>query len=360
MRILRRVVSLGIVAVLLCLAACAAPAAPSVTTPPTTAPVAAAVPTTAPTAVPRPPSPVPSPLPTTPPSAGKVSVPPAIQASPSPVPTVAQAVKNGLRFDGQQAYKAALDQCAIGPRPPGTPAIQQTRDYIIKGLEANGWTVEQQKFNYRGVDGVNIIGKRGSGPVTILGAHYDTRPVADQDPDPAKQKTPIMGGNDGASGVAILLELARAWKDTPPPGETWLAFFDLEDSGELNGWPWGVGSDYMAGHLSTTPKQMILVDMVGDSDQQIYLERTSDQPLLNRIFDVAQALGYGQWFIRQPKHALLDDHTPFLQRKIPAVDIIDFDYPYHHTTADDCSKIGAESMARVGKTLELFMNGGGQ
>ena len=229
----------------------------------------------------------------------------------------------------------------------------------LRDCLANGWTVEQQKFTFRGVDGVNIIGKRGTGPVTILGAHYDTRPVADNDPDPAKQKTPILGGNDGASGVAVLLELARAWRDTPPPGETWLTFFDLEDRGELDGWPWGVGSDYMAGHLTTTPKQMILVDMVGDSDQQIYLERTSDQPLLKRIFDVAQGLGYGQWFIPQPKHALLDDHTPFLQRRIPAVDIIDFDYPYHHTVADDCTKIAADSMERVGRTLEQFMGQGG-
>ena len=356
MLIARRVTALGLGALLM-LAACAAPAAPVVTTPPTTAPALAPAPTTAPTP-PRSPSPSPAPPPTTAPPTGKVALPPVSQATATAAPTVSDAAKAALRFDGQQAYKAALDQCAIGPRPPGTPAIQKTREYIIKVLEANGWTAEQQKFTYQGVEGVNIIGKRGSGPVTIIGAHYDTRPVADKDPDPAKQKTPIVGGNDGASGVAILLELARAWRETPPPGETWLAFFDLEDSGELNGWPWGVGSDYMAGHLTTKPQRMILVDMVGDSDQQIYLERTSDQKLLNQIFDVAQGLGYGQWFIRQPRHALLDDHTPFLQRQIPAVDIIDFDYPYHHTTADDCTKIAADSMGRVGKTLELFMKGG--
>ena len=100
-------------------------------------------------------------------------------------------------------------------------------------------------------------------------------------------------------------------------------------------------------------------DMIGDADQQIYLERTSTQPLLNRIFDVAHELGYERWFIRQPKWAISDDHTPFLQRGIPAVDLIDFDYPYHHTLADDCTKVAPASLERVGKTLELFMNRGG-
>ncbi|MFN8481740.1 MAG: M28 family peptidase [Anaerolineae bacterium] len=336
------------IALLLTLAACAGAAGPAASP---SSSVGVAAPTAAPTSVPTA-----APRGTAAPSAAPATVAPTT-ARPAATPT--GAAKAALRFDGQQAYKFALDQCAIGPRPPGTPEIQKTRDYIVQNLQANGWTVEQQKFTFRGVDGVNIIGKRGTGPVTILGAHYDTRPVADNDPDPAKQKTPILGGNDGASGVAVLLALARAWRDTPPPGETWLTFFDLEDRGELDGWPWGVGSDYMAGHLTTTPKQMILVDMVGDSDQQIYLERTSDQPLLKRIFDVAQGLGYSQWFIPQPKHALLDDHTPFLQRRIPAVDIIDFDYPYHHTVADDCTKIAADSMERVGRTLEQFMGQGG-
>ncbi|MFN8470767.1 MAG: M28 family peptidase [Anaerolineae bacterium] len=352
-------ITLVVVVATVLLAACAAPAPPTVSTAPTLAPMAAPVASSVPTAAPPRVTAIPSVAPSVAPTAARTAAPTTVSAAPSALPTLSAAAKAALHFDGQQAFKYALDQCAIGPRPPGTPAIQKTRDYIIQNLQANGWTVEQQKFNYRGVDGVNIIGKRGTGPITIIGAHYDTRPVADQDPDPAKQKTPIMGGNDGASGVAVLLELARTWRETPPPGETWLSFFDLEDSGELNGWPWGVGSDYMAGHLTTQPKQMILVDMVGDSDQQIYLERTSDQKLLRSIFDVAQSLGYGQWFIPQPRHALLDDHTPFLERHISAVDIIDFDYPYHHTVADDCTKIAADSMERVGRTLEQFMKQGG-
>lgn len=269
--------------------------------------------------------------------------------------------KGALRFNGETAMRFALDQCAIGPRPPGSPALQKTRDFIITNLKATGWTVETQPFDYRGVHVENIIGKKGQGPVTILGAHFDTRPIAEKDPDPTRRQTPIIGGNDGASGVAVLLELARVWATEPPPGQTWLAFFDAEDtgSGGIEGWPWIVGSEYMAANLGFAPKQVIVVDMIGDADQQIYLETTSYQPLLHRIFDVAHALGYQRWFIRQPRYAILDDHTPFLQRYTVAVDLIDFDYPYHHTVADDCSKVAPASLERVGRTLELFMRRGG-
>lgn len=333
---------------LLLLTGCAAPSAP-----------AAAVP--APTDPPR----VPTALPPTPTTARPtVPLPTAAKSpvtAPSPAAAAASDVKADLRFDGARAYQHALDQCAIGPRPPGTPALQKTRDYITKVVTDNGWTVEKQSFTYRGVPVENIIAKKGDGPVTIIGAHFDTRPIAEKDPDPARRQTPIIGGNDGASGVALLLELSRVWAKTPPPGQTWLAFFDAEDAGSegLPGWPWSVGASHMADTLTVTPKQVIVVDMIGDNDQQIYLETTSNQPLLNRIFDAADALGYQRWIIRQPRWAITDDHTPFLQRGIPAVDLIDFDYPYHHTVADDCTKIGPDSLERVGRTLELFMKRGG-
>ena len=319
-----------------------APAAAATSAPPraTAAPTAASTRAAAPTAAPT--------------RAAATTAAPAASA-----PTAAPNVKMALRFNGQRAYQAALDQCSIGPRPPGTPEIQKTRDYIINTLKDAGWQVELEKFTHQGVDAVNIVGRKGQGPVTILGAHYDTRPIADKDPDPANRQKPILGGNDGASGVAVLLELARVWADKPPPGETWLTFFDVEDMGDMPGWEWGLGAEYMAQHLTVTPKQMILVDMIGDADQQIYLEKTSTQPLQNRIFDVAHELGYDQWLIREPRWAMSDDHTPFLQRGIPAVDLIDFDYPYHHTLADDCTKIAPASLERVGKTLELFMNRGG-
>ena len=103
------------------------------------------------------------------------------------------------------------------------------------------------------------------------------------------------------------------------------------------------------------PSLVIVVDMIGDADQQIYMERNSDPELQETLWRIASQLGYGDFFIPQPKWSILDDHTPFLQAGIPAVDIIDFDYPYWHTVEDTCDKLSAESLERVGRTVEAFL-----
>jgi glutaminyl-peptide cyclotransferase len=258
-------------------------------------------------------------------------------------------------FDGQRAYEYALDQCEIGPRPPGTEAGWATGDYIIEQLEELGWAVETEEFEYVGVRLRNVVGKLGQGPVVILGAHYDTRPVADRDAEHADQ--PIIGGNDGASGVAVLLELAAVLAQHPLENEVWLAFFDGEDSGNLEGWPFCVGSSYMAEHLTVVPDYVIVVDMVGDAQQELPYEGNSDPILRARLWNIAADLGYEQ-FVPQVGHSILDDHLPFLREGIPAVDIIDFDYPYWHTVEDTCDKVRAESLERVGRVLEEFLVGG--
>jgi len=257
-------------------------------------------------------------------------------------------------FDGERAYQYALDQCQIGPRPPGTEAGWATGDYIIGQLEELGWEVETQEFDYRGVGMRNVIGKRGQGPVVLLGAHYDTRPVADRDPDHPNE--PIVGGNDGASGVAVLLELADVLGQYELETEVWLAFFDGEDSGRLEGWPFCVGSAYMAEHLTVEPDWVIVVDMVGDADQQLYYEGNSDQALRARLWDIAGELGY-ETFVAEVRYSMVDDHTPFLNEGIPAVDIIDFDYPYWHTMEDTCDKVSPQSLERVGRVLEELLLG---
>ena len=144
-----------------------------------------------------------------------------------------------VSFNGQLAYGQALAQCAFGPRPTGSEARRKTGDYIASQLESLGWQVETEGFDYRGLSVSNIIGKRGEGPVIILGAHYDTRPLADRDPRAPDQ--PILGGNDGASGVAVPLELARVLPTYHLRNEIWLAFFDAEDRGHIDGWPFSVG-----------------------------------------------------------------------------------------------------------------------
>jgi Zn-dependent M28 family amino/carboxypeptidase len=153
--------------------------------------------------------------------------------------------------------------------------------------------------------------------------------------------------------------LARVLDLKKIPNEIWLAFFDAEDDGGLDGWDWIVGSSYMAEHLTATPQAMILLDMVGDADQQFYFDQNSDAALSSQIWSVAAKLGYGSYFIPQGRWAMLDDHTPFAQRGIPSVDIIDFDYgpsnSYWHTTADTIDKISPASLEHVGRTLVAFL-----
>jgi len=259
-----------------------------------------------------------------------------------------------LRFSGARAMEHVAAQMEHVPRHTGTPGWQATGDYIIAQLQAAGWEVEEQRFPYKDVEVRNIIGKRGTGPLLILGAHYDTRKYADSDPDPARRSDPVPGANDGASGVAVLLELARHIDTEQLGREVWLAFFDAEDNGDIEGWDWIVGSTYMAEHLPREPEAMILVDMIGDADLQIYYEATSTPALRESIWQMANELGYDQ-FVPEVKYSILDDHTPFLQRGIPAVDLIDFDYPPWHTVEDTIDKVSAESLEAVGRTLERWL-----
>lgn len=258
-------------------------------------------------------------------------------------------------FDGQSALDHAAVQLGFGPRPVGSPAARATANYIFEQLRGHGWQTEIQEFEHLGLTVRNLIGRNaiGNGPVIVLGAHYDTRFEADRDPQ--SPGAPVPGANDGASGVAVLLELARALDVERLQNEVWLAFFDAEDNGGQYGWDWIVGSSYMAANLTVTPQAVIILDMIGDADQQIFLDRSSDGDLSARIWSVAAGLGYGDYFVAELKYSMLDDHTPFARLGIPAVDIIDFDYPYWHTTEDTLDKISAESLEHVGRTLEYLL-----
>ncbi len=241
-------------------------------------------------------------------------------------------------------------QCDLGPRPTGSEAGWATGDYIIAELKEQGWSVETQEFTFKGVRGRNILARQGKGPAVILGAHYDTRPYADHDPVDKDQS--ILGANDGASGVAVLLELARTLDKGKLRNEVTLAFFDAEDRGRLDGWPFSVGAQYMAYNLDFEPEYVIVLDMIGDAQQDIYWEKSSDRSLMERIWSIAAELGYEDQFIPQYKWAITDDHTPFLKRGLRAVDIIDFDYPHWHTAQDTPDKVSPESLERVGRVLE--------
>lgn len=252
-------------------------------------------------------------------------------------------------FNGERAYKDVLAQVSFGPRIPDSAAHTQTITYIQQELERAGWQVHIQDMLWQGFSVQNIIASR-SGTVApiIVGAHYDSRLLADQDRGPGG-KYPVPGADDGGSGVAVLLELARTLPAGSVPVQ--LVFFDAEDSGGLDGRQWIMGSRAFVAALIEKPRAAIIVDMVGDSDLQIYIERNSNVNLTSAIWAQAGVLGYGKNFIAQPKYAMIDDHTPFLEAGIPAVDIIDFDYPYWHTAADTADKVSAKSLQAVGETL---------
>lgn len=277
-------------------------------------------------------------------------------STPIPAATQDTEANKASNFDGQQAFLYLQDQMVFGPRWPGSPGHEEVGDYIVNKLEGFGWVVEEQRFPYQDIEGRNIIARAnaGAGPVIIVGAHYDTRKIADQTPG---SDAPVPGAVDGASGVAILIELARTLDLNEIDNEIWLAFFDVEDqgSGGMPGFDWIVGSSYMANNLDITPEAMVLVDMVGDADQQLFYEGNSDPALRQIIWQKAAELGYQDFFIQELKHTMIDDHLPFARLGIPAVDIIDFDYPYWHTVEDTADKASPESLHRVGHTLESWL-----
>ena len=257
---------------------------------------------------------------------------------------------DSVSFDSSRAYADVQTQVSFGPRIPGSQGHAQVEAWIRAELESAGWVVEIQETERMGHSIHNIIAKRNNdAPQIILGAHYDTRMIADNDSDMSKRSEPVPGANDGASGVAVLLELARSLPDSTVP--VWLVFFDTEDNGRIAGWDWILGSRAFAEEIKIAPKAVVVVDMIGDADLNIYLERNSNVAIRTEIWSTAEKLGYSKQFINQEKYSMEDDHTPFLEAGIPAVDLIDFDYPYWHTTQDTPDKVSAESLHAVGDTL---------
>lgn len=261
------------------------------------------------------------------------------------------------KFDGESALQYAEKQISFGPRHIGSDGHLRIQQWIIEELTKNSWDVITQPFDFYGQTGNNIIAFREAETDfedwIIIGAHYDTRLFADEDPDPSNHDQPVLGANDGASGVAVLLELSRSLPKMKGT-KVWLVFFDAEDNGNILNYDWIQGSTHFANQLTEFPDKVIIIDMIGDIDQNLYLEITSDRALAVSIWQVAENLGIGS-FIMDEKYAILDDHTPFLRKGISSVDIIDFDYPYWHTTADTLDKISAKSLKNVGDVLLTWL-----
>lgn len=263
-------------------------------------------------------------------------------------------------FSGRRALAHAKRLVAMGPRPAGSEANRQAREYIVATLERYGWEVEIQPFAYGGVSLANIIAKRGEGPIIMLGTHYDTRPIADRDPD--DRSKPVPGANDGASGVAVLLELARVLGPKATQGrQVWLVFFDAEDHGDIAGWEWAAGARHFAQWLVDTPQArpecVMIVDMVGDAEQTFYYEWSSSLWLQEHLWALAKELGYAEFFVPTFKYSIIDDHTPFLKIGVEAALLIDMDYRYWHTQRDTLDKLSAKSLQRVGHVLQYWLEG---
>ncbi|MCX6054528.1 MAG: M28 family peptidase [Chloroflexi bacterium] len=205
-------------------------------------------------------------------------------------------------FDKERAYQDVITQVNFGPRVPGSPAHQKTIEYIQSELENNHWTTEIQEAEINGQTIFNVIAKRGhSDSWIIFGAHYDSRFFASNEDDPESKSQPVPGANDGASGVAVLLELSRILpKDIDK--EIWLVFFDAEDQGNIDNWDWILGSRAFVRELVGKPSAVVIIDMIGDSDLSIYREISSDPALTTSIWKSAKELGFSSQFIDQEKY----------------------------------------------------------
>lgn len=265
------------------------------------------------------------------------------------------------RFDGAQAMRWVEHQVAAGPRVPGSAAHRAIGEWIETELRRTADSVEVQAFDHVTAHGDtlylrNVIARfRPHDPNRVLYvAHWDTRPTADQDPDPAKRGTPIPGADDGASGVALMLGVAAELKLQPPTVGVDLVFVDGEDYGSFDGEDALIGSRYFARHLTQGYRPLFAVvwDMVGDRDQQFAQEGYSldrAPEVVERVWRTAEELGLGRVFRPRRGLYLTDDHVPLLEAGIHAIDVIDFDYAAWHTTADTPDKLSAESLANVGR-----------
>lgn len=264
-----------------------------------------------------------------------------------------------LDVDGDRALQRVVHQVEAGPRIPGTGGHAAIQAWITSELQRLGATIVRQAF----VDTTlgrplllcNIIGHFGptTGRRIALCAHWDTRPWSDRDPDPALRTTPVPGANDGASGVAVLLEVAELMSRKPPPVGVDLVFFDGEDQGEASQPDqFCLGSRHYAKTLD--PSRLtaaFLFDMVGDRDLGIRPEIESMRRAANIVDIVLQAARAtsSRHFLSEPGYELVDDHIPLLDAGVPAVDIIDFDYPAWHTHRDLPDQVSAESLAEVSR-----------
>ncbi|GAB4200194.1 MAG: M28 family peptidase [Bacteroidia bacterium] len=280
-------------------------------------------------------------------------------------------------FNADSCYYYVNYQVQLGPRNPGSKAHQKCVEWLASFFEKNGLKVELQKFPAVTFDnkqwtGINIIAKYKPEIKNriLLCAHYDTRPFADRDVEKNKN-TPILGANDGASGVAVIMTIVQAVSQHPLQNlGIDIVLFDLEDYGAPGGESetWCLGSQYWAKNFPVTsikPQEGILLDMVGDTNAVFPKEGLSvhfHPILVHDVWAIAEKAGFSNYFINQSTNEITDDHL-FINTiaNIPCIDIIHY-YPqksdffeHHHKVSDDMKNISKSTLKAVGQTLLYYL-----
>jgi glutaminyl-peptide cyclotransferase len=264
-------------------------------------------------------------------------------------------------FDGQSAFRYIERQIGFGPRIPGTEAHERMADWLDSMLSQRADTVIVQRWNHVITRGDtlplrNFIArfKPDAEKRLLFLAHWDSRPVSDS-PLSQDSTKPVLGANDGGSGVALLLGVADVLKRSPPAIGVDLLFVDGEDYGDFTKTPTDVliGSRYYGANQvpGSKPLYAVLFDLVADKDLQLYQEGNSlvgAPEVVELVWDTARELGYGGYFIASPRHTLIDDHLELQKAGLRAIDVVDFDYPSWHTQYDTIDKVSPASLQVVG------------
>jgi peptidase M28-like protein len=277
------------------------------------------------------------------------------------LPACHETRKHVREFDGSSAFRYLESQVGFGPRIPGTEAHRRMVAWLDSLLRQRADTVVVQSWTHVTAAGdslplTNLVARfRPAATKRLLFlAHYDSRPHADG-PASSDSTKPVLGANDGASGVALLLGVADALKRTPPTIGVDLLFVDGEDYGDFTKTPDDVlmGSRYYAKHQvpGAQPLYAVLFDLIADKDLQIFEEGNSligAPEVVELVWNAAKDLGYAGTFVASPKHTLIDDHLELQKVGIRAIDVVDFDYPSWHTTGDTIDKVSGASLQIVG------------
>jgi Zn-dependent M28 family amino/carboxypeptidase len=273
------------------------------------------------------------------------------------------------RFDAEASMRYIQAQLEFGPRIPGTPSHRQAGDWIEAQMRARADTVIVQEWTHLTKDGDSLPMKNvfarfnpGAAQRILYLAHWDTRPVSDAASDRAERALPVPGANDGASGVALLMGVADALRQQPATIGVDLLFVDGEDFGDFSSnTDVLIGSKHFAQNLPSPdyrPLFGVLWDMIGDANLRIYQEGYSMErapEIVSRVWQTAADLGYHETFVPTGGMSVTDDHIPLLDAGLRVINVIDIDYPAHHTPRDTFDRVSRESMQIVGNVaMELI------